>query len=116
MTGQEAVIGLRRRGLKPQAVFFEPRHPTASPSLSSADKAPRSKPTDQAPDPLPSVYAGDTQPAVADLRFLVGLRVHLCPAGDEWTWAGWWDAIVAAKPSELFGVHPVTQELSIWRP
>jgi len=114
--GAELIVAMRRDGLRPRAVFVEVNHPTASSKLKFNALSMHSTLAANDPDlVLPEVYTAGADPELADLRFLHGLRVHLSPVGDQWEWASWWDAIVAANPAELFGCHPETLEVSVWR-
>jgi hypothetical protein len=61
------------------------------------------------------VFAADSDPIDADLRYLRGLRVHVGPYGESFEWHAWWDAIVQAGPSEVFGCHPQTMEVQTWQ-
>ena len=63
----------------------------------------------------PVVYTESTPPALADLRFLVGCRVHLSVhAGRRDAFWDWLDAIKAAGAREIYGVDP-EGEVQSWR-
>lgn len=56
---------------------------------------------------LPMVFTDGASPAVADLRFLRGLRVHVCMGdGARSAYWPWWDAIQAVEPAAMYGVEP----------
>ena len=65
---------------------------------------------------LPTVHTEGDSVSTVDLRFLVGLRVHVTAAAcSSETWWRWWDAVVAAKPAHAIGVEP-DGEVIEWRP
>ncbi len=106
MIGHQQVIDARRAGYKPAAVFVEigtPRADALSPERDLRDGL------------LPAVWTMGATPAAADLRFLLGLRVHvtLHQGTSEMFWA-WWDAIKDAKPEAMHGVEP-DGEVVTWR-
>ncbi len=106
MIGQQQILQARRSGYKPAAVFVEIGTPPAgavSPERDLSDGL------------LPAVWTMGATPATADLRFLVGMRVHvtLYQGTSEMFWA-WWDAIRAAEPAEMYGVEP-DGEVVTWR-
>lgn len=105
MTGHEQIVRFRRAGKRPVAAFVVVgRHPRFDAEHELEDGE------------LPTVYTGDTDPAVADLRCLVGLRVHLNYADgcDPAHWWRWFDAVHAAKPAQIFGVEPSNEEVVTW--
>lgn len=99
--GHQQIVDLRMTGRKPAAVFLNiGPAPTPRYAFEAADR-------DLAEGALPQVWTESTHPAIADLRCLKGCRVHLALFGgsrDEF-W-GWWDAVFAAEPAEMFGVEP----------
>lgn len=106
MVGHQQVMQARRSGYKPSAVFVEIGTPP--------DGAP-SPERDLRDGLLPAVWTMGATPATADLRFVLGMRVHvtLHQGSSEMFWA-WWDAIQAAKPAEMYGVEP-DGEVVTWR-
>jgi len=96
--GHQSVIDARRAGYRPSAVFLEigtPRMGAPSPERDMRDGL------------LPAVWTMGETPAAADLRFLLGLRVHvtLHEGSSEMFWL-WWDAVKNAKPAAVYGVEP----------
>jgi hypothetical protein len=106
MRGHQQVVEARRRGYKPAAVFFDIGTPPAAAASSERDLSEGMR---------PAVWTMGGTPAAADLRFLLGVRVHvtLHEGSSEMFWA-WWDAIRAAKPAEMYGVEP-DGEVVTWR-
>lgn len=66
MIGHEQVIALRAEGYKPAAIFVEDKPVSRLGAEWEIDAG-----------GLPVVYVGGDNPDRADLRFVVGLRVHL---------------------------------------
>lgn len=106
MTGQGQIVKARRYGYKPRAVFVEI-------GTLPADAMPPER--DIRDGLLPAVWTQGATPATADLRFLLGLRVHvtLREGSSEMFWQ-WWDAIQAAKPAAMYGVEP-DGEVMTWQ-
>ena len=105
MIGHHAIVSLRRNRARPAAVFV-----TVGP-------APRWNPEGElAAGAIPIVFTEDTLPGAADLRFLLGLRVHVNHAPDCATdaWWAWWEAITKAGPSQAFGIDPETGGVVTW--
>jgi hypothetical protein len=107
MTGQGQIVKARRYGYKPRAAFVEIGVPTVG------TPAPE---RDMRDGLLPAMWTQGAWPTNVDLRFLIGLRVHvsLREGTSEMFWA-WWDAIKDAKPAAMYGVEP-DGEVVTWHP
>lgn len=81
MKGHEQIVALRMAGFKPAAVFVEDRN--------CADTG-----WELERGVLPAVYVGGDNPALADLRFVAGCRVHLV-ADDAARAAAWVDRLLS---------------------
>ncbi len=109
MKGHRQIEHLRLAWRKPAAVFVTiGRCPPARFSFEDPEAA-------LAMEALPEVFTDDTQPFLADLRFLLGCRVHLTQreGSSELFWQ-WHDAIAKAGASAIFGVEP-DGEVIAWR-
>jgi hypothetical protein len=103
--GHLQILDLRAQGLRPAAVFVHV----------GGEGARRYAERDIENGLLPEVWTGATNAALADLRFVRGLRVHL----DAWACSAagfyaWWDAVLAAGPAEVYGVD-ADGEVLVWR-
>jgi hypothetical protein len=107
MTGHWQVVQARRAGYRPLAVFLFVGAP--------GEGAPPAE-RDMRDGLLPAVWTMGASPKALDLRFLLGLRVHvwLHEGSSEMFWS-WWDAIKEAKPAQMFGVEP-DGEVVTWQP
>ena len=109
MIGHRQVIEARQQGLRPRTVelVIGPapvvRYPWQDPETLLADGA------------MPSVYTDGDSPELADLRFLVGLRVSILPRECSTDlWMRWWFAVQAARPLLLASIDPETEETLTW--
>lgn len=105
MIGHRAIIDLRRRGARPAAVYLV------------VGPAPSWNPEGElAAGAIPAVYTEDTPIEAADLRFLLGLRVHVNHAEgcNTEAWWRWWEAVTKAGPSKAYGIDPETGEVVTW--
>lgn len=101
MKGHRQVVAARVAGWKPAAVFVTVG--TAPPMRYAFDN-PESA---MALGGLPEVWTDGELPALADLRFLRGCRVHLdLREGARWAFGAWWDVLVAAGVQAIYGVDP----------
>ena len=109
MIGHRQIIDARSAGWKPQCVFF---HIGPAPVRGIVD-VPNEGELDAGY--LPTVYTNGDNVATVDLRWMVGLRVHVLPvACSPETFWKWWDAGVEAKPDHAFGLEP-DGEILQWR-
>lgn len=109
MIGHRQVIAARRAGYKPAAVFLEVGPP---PDAGLIDT-----PAEQqlAQGQLPTVWTNGASVATTDLRWLVGLRVHVVNAqASSWHFWEWWEAVCDAKPAHVVAVEP-DGEVIEWR-
>jgi hypothetical protein len=107
--GHRQVIAARRAGYKPKAVFLEIGHP---PALGLVDT-----PAEQqmAQGQIPTVWTNGASVSTADLRWLVGLRVHVVNAqSSSWHFWEWWEAVCDAHAAHVVAVEP-DGEVIEWR-
>lgn len=102
MTGHEQVIALRARGYKPAAIFLEDKPVPAIGAGWELDAG-----------GLPAVYVGADNPDRADLRFAVGLRVHLV-ANDPSRAVRWVDRLLLDGAAHV--IQSTNGEVFQWRP
>lgn len=111
MRGTERITRLRLAGLKPASVVIRigkaPPHERVPGSL-RAD-------FDAIDDEFPTVYTDGDTPEVADLRFCVGMLVHLVAdpeiSPDEFD--RWVDAVASNEPARMGMIGP-QGEVAAW--
>ncbi len=102
MIGHDQVIALRAEGRKPAAIFLEDRPVPAIGAGWELDVG-----------GLPAVYVGGDNPERADLRFVVGLRVHLV-ANDPERAVRWVDRLLLDGAAHV--IQTTQGEVFQWRP
>jgi len=109
MNGHQQVVALRESGYRPTCVFINIGPTPPARRLTVAPERMLEQ------GGIPEVWTDGESPALADLRFLKGLRVHVSLMGgaraEFWPW---WDAVVNAQPDHAFGLEPDGEVLE-WR-
>lgn len=101
MIGQNQIINLRKKGLKPNTVFVE-------------FKTPFYANRDIELGHIPSVYVGNESAKLADLAWAKGLDIQLMPAKDNKQFADWWVALVDAEVNSIVGLDN-DGEINVYR-
>jgi hypothetical protein len=98
MKGHRQIVEMRQQGMTPPAVFVFDANPG---------------PVEwELPRYLPAVYVGKDSPALADMRFAAGLRVHL-KADDSARAEGWVDRLLQDGAAHV--IQSTQGEVYQWR-
>ena len=99
MKGHQQILSLRRRGLKPAAIFL-------------CDYAAKWAEWEIEANGLPGVYVADDEPSLADLRFVTGCQVHL-HADNSTRAAAWVDRLLQDGAKSV--IQLTEGEIYVWQ-